>query len=141
MPYLLLATGIGCGLLFVLFARSRGYEQGNVLAVGLLLAAAVYVGFALLWGNDGMVRLEVIGLSLFSLFAFLARRFVLGWLGFGWLLHIAWDYGLHVDGVGSHFTPDWYPPICMGFDFIVGAYIFLLVWQGYKKQQHKLNRP
>ncbi|MFK8054578.1 MAG: DUF6010 family protein [Saprospiraceae bacterium] len=125
--WILLLAGLVSGAALIAIARSIDYSEGDLLATGLLVAAAIYVGFAVLWGEDGWVRFEAVGVAIFSLIAFLARRFGILWIGAGWLLHIGWDYLFHMVGAGSHLVPEWYPPICIGFDLIVGLYIFWVV--------------
>lgn len=126
---LVILTGLALGAAFVVVARKVDYPEGDLLATGLLVAAAIYVGFAVLWGEDGWIRFEAVGVAIFSLIAFLARRFGILWIGAGWLLHIGWDYLFHMVGPGQHLAPAWYPPLCIGFDLVVGVYIFWVVFR------------
>ena len=123
----LILLGLLSGAIFLFIARKIDYSEGDLLASGLLAAAAIYVIFALIWGEDGWVRFEAVGVAIFMLFAFLARRFGILWIGAGWLLHIGWDYLFHMAGPGAHLVPAWYPPVCIGFDLVVGVYILWVV--------------
>ena len=129
---MLLIVGLLVGVALIAIARKIDYSEGDLLATGLLVAAAIYVGFAVLWGEDGWIRFEAVGVAIFSLIAFLARRFGILWIGAGWLLHIAWDYLFHMVGAGAHLVPVWYPPFCIGVDFVIGSYI---LWTVFRKPQ------
>ena len=128
---LLILLGLVFGAAFIVVAQKIDYAEGDLLATGLLAAAAIYVIFAVLWGEEGWIRFEAVGIAIFSLIAFLARRFGILWIGAGWLLHIGWDYLFHIVGPGVHLAPAWYPPFCMGFDLVVGVYI---LWMAFGKQ-------
>ncbi len=116
---------IGClaAVLFIAIVRRSDLPEGNLFATGLLLAAVIYVCFALLWGQEGSVRFEATGVFIFSFFAFIARRFGVVWVGIGWLLHIVWNYLFHIVGPAAYLSPDWYPWFCIGFDAVVGVYV------------------
>ena len=127
--WILFLAGLVAGIGFLVIARKVDYSEGDLLATGLLVAAVIYVGFAVLWGEEGWTRFEAVGVAIFSLIAFLARRFGILWIGLGWLLHIGWDYLFHMVGAGSHLAPSWYPPVCIGFDLVVGVYILWVVFR------------
>lgn len=113
-------------ILFVLLARlwgggSPGTEQ-RVLALGLVVAALVYVVFALVGQPEARWHLvEAAGLVLFACLAWWGVRRDAIWLAMGWALHVGWDLGLH--GAAESFVPGWYPPLCVGFDLFVAGYI------------------
>ena len=86
-----LLIGILLALLFLLLARSRGTKsEPTVLAIGLLVAAIIYIGFALRWGNTQWIAIEVGGLLLYALFVLLAQRHNLIWLAIGLSSLIGW---------------------------------------------------
>jgi hypothetical protein len=124
-PMLLpIVLGAVLGGLFVLGARAwtRGRER-RTLALGLVVAAVIYVGFALAaGGNGGDLILETTGVAIFGALAWLGLRHSLWWLPTGWLAHVAWDVGLHV--YHQHgLVPAWYPLLCVGFDLVVVGYL------------------
>jgi hypothetical protein len=131
----LLLLGLVAGAAFLLIARKVDYSEGDLLATGLLAAAAIYVVFAVVWGANTAIRFEAVGLTIFMLIAFLARRFGIIYVGVGWLLHIGWDYLFHMVGPAQHLAPAWYPPFCIGFDLVVGVYI---LWMVFGKQSSRL---
>ena len=96
----------------------------EVLGRCLLIAALIYVAFALLWGDSQWVVFEVIGVLIFGLFIRGAKRYSLYFLALGWGLHPIWDVGLHLIGPGRHIAPSWYVVVCISFDFAVAIYIF-----------------
>jgi uncharacterized protein DUF6010 len=120
-----LGVGFALGALLVLYARSGGpAREGPVFALGLIVAAAIYIGFAFANGAPvGSLLLESLGVLPFGLLAWLGLRRSQLWLALGWAAHVAWDLGLHV-GVGAPaFVPSWYPVVCTSFDLLVAGYI------------------
>lgn len=93
------------------------------LGNGLVVAAFIYVLFALVWGESQWVFIELAGIPLYGLFYWLSLRSSIVWLAAGWLLHPAWDVVLHLVGPGNHIAPAWYVVACISFDIIVAAYI------------------
>jgi len=90
---------------------------------GLILAALVYVGFALCLGGTGnWIGIELGGVVLYGVIAYMAkgRRYAI--LALGWGLHILWDVLLHSGGHPTY-VPHWYPGVCIGFDIAIALYI------------------
>lgn len=130
-----LAVGLALGALLILYARSGGGGGGGareslVFAVGLVVAAAFYLGFAL--ANGAPVRsllLESMGVVPFGLVAWLGLRRSPLWLALGWAAHVAWDLGLNWGPGAPSFVPSWYPVVCTSFDLLVAGYILVrTVW-------------
>ena len=97
-------------------------------ALALLVAALIYVGFALRAPGSAMLLLEVAGLIFYSAFAWLAPLRSPWYLAVGWLAHIAWD-GLQPDWVRV-FVPAWYPAACAGFDLVVAVWLAVALRRG-----------
>lgn len=119
-----IVLGAGLGGLFVLVARkqSRGIEI-QMLALGLVVAAGIYIVLAVMGGADaGWLGLEATGVGVFGLLAWLGVRASPLWLALGWVAHVAWDVGLHLDRV-QMFVPAWYPLLCVGFDLVVAGFL------------------
>ena len=93
--------------------------------IGLIIAALIYVGFAIFGQAWEHLPMEIGGLLIYSLFAFLSKKYALYWLSLGWIFHIGWDLFLPVHSHAT-FIPGWYPGICLGFDIVIAAYIFWL---------------
>lgn len=98
---------------------------------GLVIAALIYVIFALVGDGLDYLPLEIGGLLLYGSFAYLSKKYALYWLAIGWALHVAWDVFLH-SGAETAFVPSWYPGICLGFDIVLAIYIFWLYAQRVK---------
>lgn len=96
--------------------------------MGLLIAALIYVGFAVLGANWEHLPMELGGVLIYGLFAFLSKKYTLYYLAIGWLLHICWDVFLH-RGTTTPYVPDWYPGACIGFDVVIAGYILFLIYQ------------
>ena len=120
--------GIVFVALYISTARkiSPGLKQelGNY-AFGLVVAAFIYIGFAL-WGKaSDWYATELIGIAIYGTFAWLGYKYAYWFLGIGWFLHIFWDISLHMQEQ-AHFVPEWYPPACLSFDLVLAAYI---IWR------------
>jgi hypothetical protein len=115
--------GVVLGSLFVLVAR-RGRRSAEVrlLALGLVVAALIYVALALPGADPRWLALEVAGLAVFGGLAWLGVRVSLWWLALGWVAHVAWDVGLHLERTQAIVAP-WYPLLCVGFDLVVAGYL------------------
>jgi hypothetical protein len=122
MAVLWLLSGVVLGLALVTVARQFG--ERRILGVGLVVAAAIYVGFAVAGGATARwIGVEVVGVVLYGALAALGMVGSLGWLAAGWALHPVWDVGLHLLASGSAFSPAWYAIQCVGFDLVVAAYL------------------
>ena len=89
--------GAVLGALFAIFARMRKRAEPRVLALGLLVAALIYVGLALAHPERRWLLIELAGVVLYGGLAWLGLRFSPWWLALGWLGHVGWDVGLHLD--------------------------------------------
>ena len=128
-----LLLGLALGGAFVALARTRGVGERRLLALGLVVAALVYVGFAIAGSAPvGWLLAEGLGLVAYGGFAWLGLQRAPGWLAAGWALHAVWDGGLHLAGAGAALAPDWYVLACLSFDLLVGAYIAFR----YRPQPH-----
>lgn len=128
MTVLWLFLGLALGAAFLALARARGRGEVRILALGLLVAALIYVAFALAGADGKWVLVEVAGVAVYGALAWLGLRRSLLWLAAGWALHPLWDAGLHLMGGGAAFAPEWYVLACISFDLLVGAYIAFRLW-------------
>ncbi len=106
-------------------ARRRGpRREAQILAIGLVVAATIYGVFAAVGGAAARwLGIETAGVLLYGAVAWIGLRRDPLWLAAGWLLHIAWDVGLH--GAATAFVPLWYPPLCVGFDLAIGLWVMV----------------
>lgn len=119
----LLIGTLAC-LVFVLVARQAGQKREMILyAAALMIAALIYVGFAVAGGATvSWFIIESGSLVLFSLAALFGLKWSAWVLMTGWAAHAVWDVLLHkVLEVG--FVPEWYPVVCIGFDLFLAGYI------------------
>jgi len=104
--------GAVLGSAFVALARRRAPQAELALyAAGLIIAALLYVAFALLLHGIPHLPLEMLGLVLFTVAAGLGLRIWPLLLGLAWIAHGAWDYLLHVPAPA--YVPSWYPVWCL----------------------------
>ncbi|MCA9661952.1 MAG: hypothetical protein KC486_26675 [Myxococcales bacterium] len=90
-------------------------------AIYLVVAALIYVGFALREAGDGWMSVEVLGVLGYAGLAWLGLRRP-RILALGWLLHAGWDMVIHA-GVADDFVPLWYRWACLSFDVAAAAYV------------------
>ena len=127
-----LVGGLALGALLVLYARRGGRaREALVFAVGLIVAALLYIGFALAGGAPvKSLLLESLGVVPFGLLAWLGLRRSQLWLALGWAAHVGWDLGLNWGAGAPAFVPSWYPVVCTSFDLLVAGYIVVRAfWQ------------
>jgi len=119
-----LLAGAALALALVYLARRRSPEgELRLYAIGLLVAALIYVGFAVLGGaSQRWLALELLGVLGFGAVAWagLRGRSAL-LLAAGWAAHTLWDVLLHLDGQAAAYTPDCYPWLCLGFDLVIAG--------------------
>ncbi|MGP1385072.1 MAG: DUF6010 family protein [Thainema sp.] len=118
MVILALLLGLLGAAIFLIICRVVTPEtQTQTLAVGLMVAAFIYIGFAILGqASAAWISVEVAGIAIYGLFAVLGLYSSRWWLMVGWLLHPVWDLGLHFYERSASFAPAWYVLMCLSFD-------------------------
>ena len=125
-----LLLGAALAVLFIIIGHRVKFLDFKIsMAIGLVVAALIYVGFALAWGNIQWVLIEALGIPLYGAMAWLGLRKSPIWIAVGWLLHMPWDLFVHYIGPGFHVAPEWYMFACFSFDLIVGGYLLILFLQ------------
>ena len=125
-PTLALLLGIALSLALVGLARRYPpVRERHVYAVGLVIAALLYVFFAMAGGaNPKWLAFEALGVFLYLVVAWAGLRGRPWILALGWAAHVAWDVLFHLSGGGAEYTPRWYPWTCVSFDLVVAAAVF-----------------
>lgn len=95
----------------------------RILGYALIIAALIYVLFAILASDLTWVGIESIGVLLYGAFYVLSRNRSSHLLAVGWLLHPVWDVGLHLFGSGTSVAPEWYVTLCISLDITVACYL------------------
>lgn len=117
--WIAVVVGALAALLLDVVLRRNGAAGGRRgWSLGLLVAALIYVAFALPVGGSAL-RLEALGVLAYLPFAVLGWRGSSEALAVGWALHVAWDLALH--GPATPFVPVLYLPLCLGFDLAVAG--------------------
>lgn len=118
-----IVVGLVLGWGFLLLVRRSGSysREKQSIAIGLVVAALIYVGFGLFSGSLRWLLIELAGVPIYAVFAWLGLKRSGWWLAAGWALHPLWDAGLH--DYSTHFVPHWYIAGCSGFDLLVAAYV------------------
>ena len=120
---LYLLVGLLAGAAFLRFAAAGAEIARRRLSVGLVVAAFIYVAFAMAAFESTWLFIEIVGVGIFTGFYFLANRLSVRWLSLGWGLHVLWDVALHTI-LNPDFVPRWYPPVCISFNLLVAGYIW-----------------
>ncbi|HKO45857.1 MAG TPA: DUF6010 family protein [Pyrinomonadaceae bacterium] len=125
-PTLALLLGIVLSLALVGLARRYPpVTERRVYAVGLVIAALLYVFFAMAGGaNPKWLAFEALGVFLYLVVAWAGLRGRPWLLALGWAAHVAWDVLFHLSGGGAEYTPPWYPWTCVSFDLVVASAVF-----------------
>lgn len=111
----------------IVYAHNKSiHTQHTIYGQALIIAALVYVGFAVYASNLVWLGIETTGVLVYSALYFASKRWGLYLLAIAWLLHPVWDLSLHLSGAGADLAPYWYAVACMSFDVVIGVY--LLVW-------------
>ena len=119
---LMFIVGAVAGIIFIGLLRLFDSNRAQQLyAIGLFVAALIYVGFAGL--NHGIAHMgfEGAGLLIFGVLSAMGARRLPLLLGLGWLAHGGWDFWHAAHH--SHYVPSWWPAFCVGYDWVVGVYI------------------
>lgn len=120
-----IALLLGAGLAFALVGLARRYPPGRerrVYAVGLVVAALIYVGFGASGGAGAQwLALETLGVLLYGAAAWGGLRGRPWLLVLAWAAHVGWDVLLHLSGAGTEYTPRWYPWLCVSFDLVMAG--------------------
>jgi hypothetical protein len=123
-----LAGALVAALLVNLVSR-RGLKIAiRTWALALLVAALIYVGFALRAPGSNMLSLEVAGLMIYGALAGLAPLRSPWYLAAGWPGHIAGD-AVQPASVRIR-IPAWYPAACAGFDLVVAVWLAAALRRG-----------
>ena len=108
----------------------------TLLATMLFAAAGAYFGFAVV-APLSVSRLwpfiELLQVIAFGAMGLAGWKGSAKWLALGWALHPIWDFGVHHLGPGRNFAPLQYVAVCVTFDWVVAAYIFL-TYRGANRQ-------
>ena len=135
MTALWLLLGAVLGLGFLAGVRSRPDKENELLALGLIEAALIYVGFAIGKGSAAWIGLEVAGLVIYGICAWLGVKKSPSWLVVGWGAHPLWDAGLHLVDGAALVAPYWYIILCISFDLVVAGYVAFRMKQARSKSE------
>lgn len=125
MEYVIwLCVGLVVVAPLLLYAKRRSLRANQQLfGKGLLIAASIYVGFAVVNANMSWLTVETLGVAVFSIFYWLGTKYSISWLALGWATHPAWDGFIHISGPGAQIAPFWYAVACISFDMAIAGYL------------------
>jgi dipeptide/tripeptide permease len=101
-----LFTGLLAAIAYIHFANYRPTKTKSIFAIGLIIAACVYIVFALYATHIATwLAIEIFGICIYGAMGFAGCRGSLWWLVAGWGLHPVWDLLLHYFGPGAPIAP------------------------------------
>ncbi len=108
-------------------ALARALDRERTLLGGLLVVLGIWY---LLWGvADGrsfdVLLPQILGGVFFATCGVLGLRSSLVFLAIGWALHAGWDFASPLFSDVSY-MPSWTAPACLGYDLLLGGYLFRL---------------
>lgn len=117
---------LGTAAALIFYRQSRRFLRGY-FTVTLVIAAVIYLAFAGVGVYAGTADfadgvLEAFGVLTFFAIAFAGWRRSPAFLSIGWFAHILWDTLFHPHGSFAY-VPEFYPGVCIGFDFVFGVFI------------------
>ena len=124
----LLLGALLAGMLIWYARRSDPRRELWIYAIGLVVAALIYVSFSIVGGDTRWHIIEIIGLVAFGLLALIGLKVSPWYLAAGWALHTFWDALLHI-ARPQPFVPDWYPVACISFDIVVAGAIAVSLYR------------
>jgi hypothetical protein len=119
---------LGLAVLTCLVGYTLSYYKAlDFFAVILVLIAGVYIGFGIEDGRRDKLILESI-----VAIGFVALVLLGMWkwpilIPAGYFLHGVWDLLHHPVKLGAR-VKKWYPPACIAYDWLVGAYIYIYMF-------------
>ena len=123
-----LIVGAALAFAFLIWTRAQPDAGRRLYAIGLFVTALIYLAFALAGGADRhSLGVEVLGVLLYGVVAWLGFRMSGALLAIGWAMHPVWDVALHLQNPGAAYTPGWYPWGCVSFDLMVAGAVFVAV--------------
>jgi len=103
--------------MLALFARLSAEKLADSGFAALVAMVSVYLGARLVSGDMRDILIET---AIASFWVIATRLAMLRWLPFIGLA--VFLHGMYDAFVGSHTgVAEWYPPLCAGFDLVVGA--------------------
>ena len=109
------------------FRATDNFKAKKFFAGALIIAALIYIGFAVSGilaqtAAINWILVEIGGLIIYLALAYAGVKISMWFLASGWTAHIFWDAAFH-HGDKISYVPDFYPPLCIGFDLVFAAYI------------------
>jgi hypothetical protein len=132
------ATGTLVAAVVAVFARVVGFDrERSFYSAVLIVVAHYYVLFAAMAGSMRALAIESIGLAAFAICAAVGfrRRYML--VAAGLVGHGVFDF-FHAGLVDNPGVPAWWPPFCLSFDVVAGAWV---AWSAQRTGAVPLRSP
>lgn len=119
---------LGLAVLTCLIGYSLSYYKSlDFFAILLVLITGIYIGFAVEDGRRGKLILETIVALGFCVLVLLGMWKWPILIAAGYFLHGVWNLLHHPIKLGAR-VKNWYPPACLAYDWLVGAYIYFFMF-------------
>lgn len=100
------------------------YKALDFYGILLAMIAGVYIGFAIDDGRRDKLILEVVVALGFCMLVLIGMWKWPVLIAVGYLLHAVWDLLHHPFKLGVR-VKAWYPPACLIYDGLIGAFIYI----------------
>lgn len=122
MPYII---GVVLALVTGVLTRLAGFDRDRALYPTILIViASYYVLFAVMGGSMHALVIEVVAMSVFSIFAIVGFKSSLWLVAIALAGHGAFDL-LHQRLVANPGVPTWWPTFCLAYDVLLAG---ILAW-------------
>ncbi len=118
---------IAASALAALVSTRGRKENARFWAAALVVAALIYIGFALRAPLGHLFLLESAGVVVYGFLAWLGVARSSWYLAIGWIGHVLWDMFQPVSS--KTFVPAWYPVSYAGFDTAVAIWLATTLWR------------
>ena len=118
---------VAASALATLVSRVAPRQSAQFWAAALVIAALIYIGFALRAPLGPLLLLEAAGVLVYGFVAWLGIARSPWYLAIGWIAHVLW--GIFQPASSKVFVPAWYPVSCAGFDTVVAIWLAVTLWR------------
>ncbi len=101
-------------------------KQNDLWAILLVVIASDYIGFGIMDGRMKQKLIEIAICTGFVVLSVLGLWYSAWFLVIGYIGHGIWDY-IHDHRLVMTKIKKWYPPFCMIYDWLIGAWLLYKV--------------
>lgn len=113
------------------FGTLVGFDRDRAFYATMTVVVATYYAlFAVMGGSTRALLTESIGIAVFLILAIAGFKWNSWLLVVGLAGHGLFDF-VHANLIADPGVPSWWPPFCLSFDVVAGAYLAVLLLRGH----------